>query len=187
MKMTIASIAVALVASTSTCIGTPMSPAPLGQAADQLSQTEIVHCRPWPHWHRWGFGRGCGSRVYFDERVRVHRYGYGYRDRYHREGGRFGVREDFRGSSRSGIREDFRGGSRGGATVGGQVRREGARSGASFEGGATTRQGGGVPAQTGAGGPRGGTINSAPSGTDGGSGGTGGGPGQGGGQGGRQQ
>ena len=31
----------------------------IDQAANTLDVTENVHCRPYRHWHRWGYGRGC--------------------------------------------------------------------------------------------------------------------------------
>jgi hypothetical protein len=31
------------------------------KAADAVAITEPSHCRPWPHWHQWGWGRGCGE------------------------------------------------------------------------------------------------------------------------------
>jgi hypothetical protein len=31
------------------------------RAADAAAITELSHCRPWPHWHQWEWGRGCGE------------------------------------------------------------------------------------------------------------------------------
>jgi hypothetical protein len=36
-------------------------PSALGKAIDTVVITELSHCRPWPHWHQWGWGRGCGE------------------------------------------------------------------------------------------------------------------------------
>jgi len=38
------------------------APAGLADARDAVNLTEDVHCRRYPHWHRWGYSRGC--RVY---------------------------------------------------------------------------------------------------------------------------
>jgi hypothetical protein len=31
----------------------------IDKAANTLDATENVHCRPYRHWHPWGFGHGC--------------------------------------------------------------------------------------------------------------------------------
>ena len=41
----------------------PASGAAIAGAAGTLALNEPVHCRPYRHWHPWGYGRGCG-RVY---------------------------------------------------------------------------------------------------------------------------
>ena len=42
----------------------PISAAAIGEAAEQLNVTESVHCRPFRHWHRWGYSRGCNRRLH---------------------------------------------------------------------------------------------------------------------------
>ncbi|HVY59442.1 MAG TPA: hypothetical protein VHA77_16445 [Xanthobacteraceae bacterium] len=32
------------------------------------SAAEPVHCRPYPHWHPWGYGTGCAVRRYVPPR-----------------------------------------------------------------------------------------------------------------------
>src|SRR6266480_4219956 len=122
-----AAIGAVWLAGTGASPAAPISAAAIGEAAEQMSVTESVHCRPFRHWHRWGFSRGCGG-VYLDEGVRV-RERFGFRSR-------FGVREGFRGDTRTGvtIRGEERSGFRGGATV---------RGGANVSGETSTRQPGG--------------------------------------------
>jgi len=119
----------ALLAGSTGAIAAPASGGAIKAAADQVGIGESVHCRPFRHWHRWGWGHGCrGPGVTIYER--------GPRFRH-----RFGVREEFRGG--------FRTRERAGVTIRGEER---TRSGATFrsgthEGGArgsaTTRGGGG--------------------------------------------
>jgi hypothetical protein len=62
-----ATLAAALLALTmaGSATATPMSAAGgLVAAIPDTNLTETVHCRPWRHWHRWGWGRGCGPRYY---------------------------------------------------------------------------------------------------------------------------
>ena len=33
----------------------------LRTATDSISLAEPSHCHPIPHWHPWGWGRGCGE------------------------------------------------------------------------------------------------------------------------------
>ena len=118
-----ATIGAIWLAGTGVALSAPISAAAIGEAAEQLNITESVHCRPFRHWHRWGYSRGCGPRAYLDDGVRVRtRIGVrdGYRDR--------GYRARFRGgvfATGVTIRSEQRGGFRGGATVsgGGNVRR----------------------------------------------------------------
>jgi hypothetical protein len=153
-----AMIGVVWLAGSGASVAAPINAAAIGEAAEQMSLAESVHCRPFRHWHRWGYSRDCG-RVYIDEGVRI-RSRIGVRDR-------FGVR------SRIGVRDGFRGESRSGVTVrseGGSV-----RSGTSFRntpGETSTRQTGGRAGTGGAQGgmstaPTGGGTGAAPSGTAG--------------------
>jgi hypothetical protein len=159
----IATIGAIWLAGTGVSLSAPISAAAIGEAAEQLNVTESVHCRPFRHWHRWGYGRGCayGPRVYFDDGVRVRsRFSVHHRHGFH---SRFGVRDGFRG-------DGFRGGVRSGVTVrsgepgfrGGANIQSGTRGGASVGGGATVRSGGGgVPGTAGG-------MNTAPTGGGGG-------------------
>lgn len=62
---------------------TMSAPAGLRAAIDDTSMTEAVHCIPGVrHWHRWGWGTGCG-RVFIAPRVYHH---YGFAHRFHRHG-----------------------------------------------------------------------------------------------------
>lgn len=45
----------------------------LRTAADSISLVEPSHCRPIPHWHQWGWGRGCGEITLPRERRRPFR------------------------------------------------------------------------------------------------------------------
>jgi hypothetical protein len=33
----------------------------LRDAVDAVAIGQLSHCRPWPHWHPWEWGRGCGE------------------------------------------------------------------------------------------------------------------------------
>jgi hypothetical protein len=60
----------------------PINAPAIGEAADQIQLSETVHCRPFRHWHRWGYGRGCGGGVVIYG-PRVHsRVGVRFRDHY---------------------------------------------------------------------------------------------------------
>ena len=66
----------------STTEAAPVSAIAIKQAADEIAVSEAVHCRPYRHWHRWGYGRGCregvviyGPRVRYGESVYGYRYG----------------------------------------------------------------------------------------------------------------
>ena len=136
-----AAIGAVWLSGTGASLAAPINAAAIGEAAEQLNITESVHCRPFRHWHRWGYGRGCGPRAYIDEGVRVRT--------------RIGVRDGYRGG--------YRGGARSGVTI-----RSGERSG--FRGGTVggaNMRGGGMPGtQSGVrgGGQGGGAIRSAPTG-----------------------
>ena len=109
----------ALLAGSSGSIAAPASGGAIKAAVDQVGIGESVHCRPFRHWHRWGWGHGCrGPGVTIYER--------GPRFRH-----RFGVREEFRGG--------FRTRERAGVTIRSEER---TRSGTTFQSG--TRDGGGV-------------------------------------------
>ena len=58
----------ALLAGSSGSIAAPASGGAIKAAADQIGIGESVHCRPFRHWHRWGFGRGCRGGVVILER-----------------------------------------------------------------------------------------------------------------------
>jgi len=45
----------------------------LRTAADSISLAEASHCHPIPHWHQWGWGRGCGEITLPRERRRSFR------------------------------------------------------------------------------------------------------------------
>ena len=123
-------------------VAAPINAAAIGEAAEQLSVTESVHCRSFRHWHRWGYSRGC-NRVYIDEGVRVRT--------------RIGVHERYGVRSRIGVRDGFRGDTRTGVTIRGD-----GRSGGATIGGGT--QGGMPGTQSGARGTQGGSMNTAPTG-----------------------
>jgi hypothetical protein len=128
-------------------------------AVDQVDLGESVHCRPWRHWHRWGFGRGCyRGGVTFYEGPRFYRYGYRHR-------GGFDVRERERAGVTIRGGEGFRGGSVRGSTTfrspgEASPRISGGQSGGGRVGGGaqmnTAPTGGGGAAMPGGGGGRGG-------------------------------
>src|SRR4051812_29719844 len=119
----------ALFAGSSGTIAAPASGGAIKAAADEVGIGESVHCRPYRHPHRWGFGRGCGGPG-----VAIYERGPRFRHR-------FGVREEFRGG--------FRNRERAGVTIRGEERvrggtafRSGGRDGASVRGSTTFRSGG---------------------------------------------
>lgn len=150
-----AMIGVVWLAGSGASVAAPINAAAIGEAAEQMSLAESVHCRQFRHWHRWGYSRGCG-RVYLNEGIRV-RSRIGVHDR-------FGVR------SRVGVRDGFRGESRSGVTVrgegGGSVRSgTSVRGGANMPGETSTRQTGGRSGTATGGGPKqGGNMNTTPTG-----------------------
>ena len=157
-----ATIGAIWLAGTGASVAAPINAAAIGEAAEQLSVTESVHCRSFRHWHRWGYSRGC-HRVYIDEGVRV-RTRIGVHERYGVRS-RIGVRDGFRGDTRTGV--TIRGDGRsGGATVRGTQggvtgTQSGVRGGATIGGGT---QGGMPGTQSGARGTQGGSMNTAPTG-----------------------
>src|SRR5437870_5000754 len=73
--------AAALVGS-SGAIAAPISGSAIAAAAEQIGVGESVHCRPFRHWHPWGWARGCrGASICYDYGPR-YRYGYRYGHRY---------------------------------------------------------------------------------------------------------
>jgi hypothetical protein len=59
-------------AGTSGVTAAPASGAAIAGAAETITLNEPAHCRPYRHWHPWGYGRGCG-RAYRHVR-RHHRH-----------------------------------------------------------------------------------------------------------------
>src|SRR4051794_21964312 len=79
--------AAALVGS-SGAVAAPINGSAIAAAAEQVGVGESVHCRPFRHWHPWGWSRGCrGGSVYFDYGPR-YRYGYRHGPRWGYGGGR---------------------------------------------------------------------------------------------------
>jgi hypothetical protein len=92
-------------AGTSPTVAVPANGVVINDAANAARLVEDVHCRPYRHWHRWGYGYGCryGYRSYY---WRGHRHGYwrghhhrglrvhhhGFRGGHHRGGHRHGGR-----------------------------------------------------------------------------------------------
>ena len=56
-------VAGAIMATSSAAVAAPISASVIKQAADEIAVGETVHCRGYRHWHRWGYGRGCGGGV----------------------------------------------------------------------------------------------------------------------------
>src|SRR5262245_2329235 len=48
-------------------IAGPANGAAIDEAANDVGIAESVHCRPFRHWHRWGYGTGCGRGVVIRE------------------------------------------------------------------------------------------------------------------------
>jgi hypothetical protein len=64
-------VAGAILMASSATVAAPISASVIKQAADEIAVGETVHCRPYRHWHRWGYGRGCrGGVVIYGPRVR---------------------------------------------------------------------------------------------------------------------
>jgi hypothetical protein len=70
----------------------------IDQAANTLDVTENVHCRPYRHWHRWGWGYGCrrgwhgGGWHWRHHHHHHHRHWYGHRGHRHGHHGHHGHR-----------------------------------------------------------------------------------------------
>jgi hypothetical protein len=78
-------LAGSILTASSATVAAPISPRVIQQAAEQIAVAETVHCRPYRHWHRWGYGRGCGGGVvFYGPRVRS---GYSARYREYYDGG----------------------------------------------------------------------------------------------------
>src|SRR5205823_8469483 len=77
-----AGLAVGLTASVTNAM-TSTSPAGLRAAIEALSNSALVHCRPYRHWHPWGYGTGCHGGGVSVEVERGHRRG-GEFERRHR-------------------------------------------------------------------------------------------------------
>jgi hypothetical protein len=59
---------------------TSASPAGVRAAAEAMDSSALVHCRPYRHWHPWGYSRGCGGGTSVEIR-RGHRVGVEERER----------------------------------------------------------------------------------------------------------
>jgi hypothetical protein len=75
-----AGLAVGLTASVTNAM-TSTSPAGLRAAIEALSNSALVHCRPYRHWHPWGYGTGCHGGGVSVEIERGHRRGVGVEER----------------------------------------------------------------------------------------------------------
>ena len=53
----------------------PISPAGVRVATDAIESSTLVHCRPYRHWHPWGYGTGCHGGGVSVEVERGHRGG----------------------------------------------------------------------------------------------------------------
>jgi hypothetical protein len=149
-----------LAASSFGTVAAPINGAAIGDAAAEIGVIENVHCRPFRHMHRWGYGRGCArGAVIYNDGVRVRsRFGYRTRDD-------VGVR--YRSRDRAGV--SVRSGStfREGTTIRGGTE----RSGTTFRGGASGSveprgavSGGGQAREGTAGGGEGRAMRTAPAG-----------------------
>jgi hypothetical protein len=74
-------IGAAILTASSAALGAPISPGAIRQAADEVAVVETVHCRPYRHRHRWGYGRGCRGAASYAPRVRYRASIYGPRVR----------------------------------------------------------------------------------------------------------
>src|SRR5436190_11446369 len=75
-----AGLAIGLTASVTNAM-TSTSPAGLRAATEALSNSALVHCRPYRHWHPWGYGTGCHGGGVSVEIERGHRRGVGVEER----------------------------------------------------------------------------------------------------------
>src|SRR5437764_1530427 len=60
---------------------TSTSPAGLRVAIEAMDNSALVHCRPYRHWHPWGYGTGCHGGGVSVEVHRGHRVGVGIEER----------------------------------------------------------------------------------------------------------
>jgi hypothetical protein len=74
-------IGAAILTASSAALAAPISPSVIRQAADEVAVVETVHCRPYRHRHRWGYGRGCRGVARYAPRVRYRASIYGPRVR----------------------------------------------------------------------------------------------------------
>jgi hypothetical protein len=95
-----AALAVGLGASAANAMSST-SPAGLRAATDALGNAALVHCRPYRHWHPWGYGTGCHGGGVSVEIERHHRGGVGVEERERSHRGTVGVEERERSSIRS--------------------------------------------------------------------------------------
>ena len=124
----------ALFAGSSGSIAAPVNGGAIKAAADQVGIGQSVHCRPFRHWHPWGYSRGCRGGLTIFERGPRFRHRLGVREEF---------REGFRTRERAGV--TIRGEERIGGeerTRGGTTFRSGTREGATVRGSATIRSGG---------------------------------------------
>jgi len=111
-------------------VAVPINGSAIKNAAAEIGLTENVHCRPYRHPHRWGYGRGCArGGVVFDEGVRVRsRFGFRPRDEVRFRSGfrsRDNVGARFRSGNRDGVGVRSGGGLQEGATIHGGTERSG--------------------------------------------------------------
>ena len=143
------------ISGSSASIAAPIDASAIRAAADEVGIGETVHCRPFRHWHRWGYGRGCrGGVVIYDRGPRVR---FGVREGYRSRAG-VSVRERTGVTIRSGERSTIRSGTRDGMSVRGSTT---IRSGGAA-GEASPRTGGQMRTGAGAGAGGGGRMNTAP-------------------------
>jgi hypothetical protein len=149
-----------LVASSFGTVAAPIGGAAIGNAAAEIGVIENVHCRPFRHMHRWGYGKGCArGAVIYNEGVHVRsRFGYRTRDDV---GVRFRSRDRDGVSVRSG--STFREGTtiRGGRTEGSGTTIRGGASGSVESRGSVS---GGQAREGTTGGGEGRTMRTAPAG-----------------------
>src|SRR6187397_2183677 len=60
----------AALAGSSGAVAAPIDGNAIKAAAEQIGVGESVHCRPFRHWHRWGYGRGWGGATVRSETFR---------------------------------------------------------------------------------------------------------------------
>lgn len=143
-------VGAAAFAGSSGAIAAPINGSAIAAAAEQVGVSENVHCRPFRHWHPWGWGRGCrGATIYYDYGP-SYRYGYRHGHRWG-PGGGFDVRTRERAgvTIQGGERRGFRGGGQAGevsprGSAGGQFRAGGGgQGGPAMSGGGRGPGGGG--------------------------------------------